>query len=656
MVVLLAWQSTCGQRRSTPRNHSRSTAAVNEVNGGRPPVTPLDTTGQVVDRPVKAGWFPKKTPQNNGPGQVRSWAGSDRVMGRVRVRHVACHVDAEVDNEGITPSSMDRTSDLLVLIFLYIFFLVSRAQLPRRESRLQPVGMDLPNMVGTVEKRKPIKDTVYGFGDEKYWIPPTFQLDDEEGRIACLMLILKNLQENEPKKKWVKVQQCQLLPITHLSLLNHHHLNPKGKKSKRPKEKDTEIPQSSVPSDPTNIADEAVNEEPSMQLKELMDFYTKLQQRVFDLENTKTAQAQEITSLKNRVKKLEKKGRSRTYKLRRLYKVGRCARVVSSDEASLGDHRDASKQGRKIHDNDVDEDITLENVHDAKMFDVNDIHGDEVFVEKEVPVKEVSNVGKVNTASIATTVNAATITKDEITLAQALAELKSVKPKVTTATTTTTKGIHLQEPSESTTTTTTIPSKDKGKGIMVEEPLKIKKNDQINFDEQEAIRLQAEFDEEVRLAREKDEANVALIEEWNDIQAKIETDYELAQRLQAEEQEELTVDEKATLFQQLLEKRRKHFATKKAEEKRNRPPIRAQQRIIMCTYLKNMAGWKPKDLKSKTELVEGTKMEEKNAKKQKVDDDQEAAKLKELMKIIPDEEEVAVDAIPLATKPPSIID
>ncbi|GKE67796.1 hypothetical protein Tco_1521957 [Tanacetum coccineum] len=85
---------------------------------------------------------------------------------------------------------------------------------------------------------------------------------------------------------------------------------------------------------------------------------------------------------------------------------------------------------------------------------------------------------------------------------------------------------------------------DKGKGIIVEEPLKIKKKDQISFDEQEAIRLQVEFDEEVRLAREKVEANVALIKEWNDIQDKIETDYEMAQRLQAEEQEELTIEEK----------------------------------------------------------------------------------------------------------------
>ncbi|GJV95634.1 hypothetical protein Tco_1547211 [Tanacetum coccineum] len=39
---------------------------------------------------------------------------------------------------------------------------------------------------------------------------------------------------------------------------------------------------------------------------------------------------------------------------------------------------------------------------------------------------------------------------------------------------------------------------------------------------------------------------------------------------------------------------------KRAEEKRNRPPTRAQQRSIMCTYLKNMKGWNPKSLKSKS--------------------------------------------------------
>ncbi|GJT84942.1 hypothetical protein Tco_1066659 [Tanacetum coccineum] len=73
---------------------------------------------------------------------------------------------------------------------------------------------------------------------------------------------------------------------------------------------------------------------------------------------------------------------------------------------------------------------------------------------------------------------------------------------------------------------------------MVEPEKPMKKKDQISFDEEDAKRLQAEFNEEARLVREKDGANVALTEEWDDIQAKIDVDYELAQRLQAEEQEE----------------------------------------------------------------------------------------------------------------------
>ncbi|GJV18785.1 hypothetical protein Tco_1367805 [Tanacetum coccineum] len=96
--------------------------------------------------------------------------------------------------------------------------------------------------------------------------------------------------------------------------------------------------------------------------------------------------------------------------------------------------------------------------------------------------------------------------------------------------------------------------KDKGKGIMIEEPVKpMQKKDQICFDEEVALKLQAEFDEEERLARDKDEkekeANIALIETWDDIQAKIDVDYQLAKRLQTQEQEELSAAEKATLFQ-----------------------------------------------------------------------------------------------------------
>ncbi|GKD33988.1 hypothetical protein Tco_1249497, partial [Tanacetum coccineum] len=413
---------------------------------------------------------------------------------------------------------------------------------------------------------------------------------------------------------------------------------------------------------------------------------------VLDLEKTKTTQYNEIDSLKRRVKKLEKKNRSRTHRLKRLYKVGLTTRVESSgNEESLGE--DASKQGR-IDAIDADEEITLVSVHDVDVLD-----GEEVFVtEQEVVVKEVNDevnvveevVEVINTtkliidapqvsaagdivsaASATTTVSAATkttatiTTVDDISLAQALEEMKSTKPKK--------KEVVIQELGNSTTTISSQQSLGKGKEILIEPVKPMNKKDQIRLDEETTLNLQAAFNEEERLAKEKaekvEEANIALIETWDDIQAKIDADHKLAERMEAQEQEELSIEEKATLFQQLLEKRRKHFAAKRAKEKK-KPRIKAQQRKIMCTYLKNMEGYKLKDLKLKEfdsiqemfdrafkrvntfedfriELVEGkekragTELIQEIIKKQKVEDDIETTELKQLMEIIPDKEEVS---------------
>nr|GEY28014.1 hypothetical protein [Tanacetum cinerariifolium] len=71
-----------------------------------------------------------------------------------------------------------------------------------------------------------------------------------------------------------------------------------------------------------------------------------------------------------------------------------------------------------------------------------------------------------------------------------------------------------------------------------------KKKDQIRLEKEAAKKLQAGFDDEERLAREKakkeERVNIALIEEYDDIQAKINVDHQLAKRLQAQEQEELS--------------------------------------------------------------------------------------------------------------------
>ncbi|GJW99359.1 hypothetical protein Tco_0183273 [Tanacetum coccineum] len=52
----------------------------------------------------------------------------------------------------------------------------------------------------------------------------------------------------------------------------------------------------------------------------------------------------------------------------------------------------------------------------------------------------------------------------------------------------------------------------------------------------------------------------------------------------------------------------------------------------------------------------GEELEQEKEKKQKIDDVQEKAEIKKLIKVVPDEEEVAIDTIPLATKPLSIVD
>ncbi|GJV97098.1 hypothetical protein Tco_1548675 [Tanacetum coccineum] len=252
-----------------------------------------------------------------------------------------------------------------------------------------------------------------------------------------------------------------------------------------------------------------------------------LREDKLDLENTKTAQAQEITSLKLRVKRLEKKGGLRTHKLRRLYKVGIIARVVSSDEASLGKQEDASKQGRKIANIDADAEITLVDetqgtYGDEYMFGVHDLDGDEVvfeskFIDKAGEKRNIVEKSVDVTDAVTIRVSAARITNVELILAQTLAELKSARPK--------TKRVVIQEPSELTPTISLqLPSqvkgqgsKDKGKAKMIEPEKPLRKKDQIKFDEEEALRLQAKFDEEDRLAKEKAstsrEANIA----WDDI-------------------------------------------------------------------------------------------------------------------------------------------
>ncbi|GJV79797.1 hypothetical protein Tco_1515667 [Tanacetum coccineum] len=239
--------------------------------------------------------------------------------------------------------------------------------------------------------------------------------------------------------------------------------------------------------------------------------------------------------LSGEVKKLERRSKSRTPGLKRLRKVSRTARIESSEDEGLGTQENASKQGRKIANLNVDAEVTLvdesqERNDDNLMFNIG------VFDEQEVEIEKVVSTPEVTTASTTTTV-------DELTLAQPLIEIKAAKPKsVTTATTITTtvvtrpkaRGVVVQEPSEFRTTTSSsqtsqLPqAKDKGKAKMIEPEKPLKKKDQILVDEEIAQRLQeelqAKLEEEERLERQKEEEDNLI--SWDNTQAIMETDYE----------------------------------------------------------------------------------------------------------------------------------
>nr|GEW01917.1 retrovirus-related Pol polyprotein from transposon TNT 1-94 [Tanacetum cinerariifolium] len=267
--------------------------------------------------------------------------------------------------------------------------------------------------------------------------------------------------------------------------------------SRRKQRKETKVPHTEEHI-PTPSYNPLPSDEDMMQLSELMKICTKLYDRVLSLEQIKTNQTAKIKKLKKKVKKLEGKKKKRTHGLKRLYKVRLTARVESSEEEEdLGDQEDASKHGR-IAEIDADEDLSLinetaqdqERINDEDLFRVNDLDGDEVIVdviagenveqdatitEKEVSAavdEVVTTAESVEGITVATTLQ---ISKDDVTLAQTLIEIKAAKPMA--------YGVIVQEPKP-------------------EKPLK--KKYQIALDEEVVRKLEAGMkavmDEEERIA------------------------------------------------------------------------------------------------------------------------------------------------------------
>ncbi|GJU01047.1 hypothetical protein Tco_1111385 [Tanacetum coccineum] len=279
------------------------------------------------------------------------------------------------------------------------------------------------------------------------------------------------------------------------------------------------------------------SDEGSMTLQELMVFCTTLSKKMesleIDLKQTKKLYGASYTRLIKKVKKLEKIVKSN--QARRRAKI-----VVFGDEDDL---EDPSKQGRKIDEIDQDPGISLVQ-HDAKIqgryvhdmeFDFDlDAAKDVSTAEKDASTteKDVSTAKLVSTASAAVTTasDAISTTKDKC---------KAKMDEYETAQTKTT----LQQEQE----------------ILSYEA---------------AVRLQAKLEEEEgqRIARVHEAASFFNVKEWEDIQARVEADEELAQRLQAEEREMYNEAKQARMLVELINQRKRYFAAQRAEERRNKPP------------------------------------------------------------------------------------
>ncbi|GJU71258.1 hypothetical protein Tco_1262663 [Tanacetum coccineum] len=156
-----------------------------------------------------------------------------------------------------------------------------------------------------------------------------------------------------------------------------------------------------------------------------------------------------------------------------------------------------------------------------------------------------------------------------------------------------------------------IDPKDKGKKKIEEDdesesedddiPQAVKKFKQLESDEVMARQIQEEWEAEEERNRiaEEEATNEALIKNFDDIKARIEADRILAEKLQEQEREQFTIEERAKFLHDTIAAQRKFLARQRSEAIRNRPPTKNQLRNQMMTFLKHVGNFKHSELKSK---------------------------------------------------------
>ncbi|GKA56006.1 hypothetical protein Tco_0755078 [Tanacetum coccineum] len=286
--------------------------------------------------------------------------------------------------------------------------------------------------------------------------------------------------------------------------------------------------------------------EGGLNLEELFVLCTNLSNRVLALETSKDSQAAEILKLKTSIKKLEKKCKPSISHHRSWLR----SMSILSMKKKLGKKESVSKQGRKnAKPGPTLDDSAFDNL------DADFAHGmDYMDIEEAVNERRQISIVNISTASrpevsTATPMTPPTTTSmfdnEDITLAGTLVKMKDDKAKL--------KGVAIKEvkefdrPARSVLTLKPLPKidpKDKGK---------------VN------AKLQAKLERERVAAEEATQA--VLASEFDEIQARMNADTLLAERLQEAEREQFTIEQRAKFLHDTIAAQRKHTHSKLRNKK-----------------------------------------------------------------------------------------
>ncbi|GJT99844.1 hypothetical protein Tco_1110183 [Tanacetum coccineum] len=412
--------------------------------------------------------------------------------------------------------------------------------------------------------------------------------------------------------------------------------------------------------------------------------------QVLALETSKDAQAAEILKLKDQIKKLKRKCKpsisphrawlksvkrlSMKKRLGRKEFVSKHGRKNAKPEPTLDDFDDLDADGRDYMET---KDVVKERRKSNETEELNKGSGEKGGSTKElvstVVPKTVSTARpklttarqdvdaarqEVSAVEPRTPPTTTSIFDDEdITMAQTLIKMKEEKTKE--------KGVSIKDikdssrPARSILTLKPLPTidpKDKGKSVL-EEPKPAKKMTRSDFDAAQIARdteiarqlqvdLQAEVEREIQ--REEEASKAAIVETYDEVQARIDVDALFVAKLQQEEREEYTIEERAKFLAETIAAQRKFRATQRSAKirddavKDSKEAAGVHKQKVLEEPDSTKVEVKKEGHEESVRKRPGKRLKIKATKKfkrQKTDVDlEEEEQLKAFLKIVPDEE------------------